>query len=72
MLDSEDKSKDDFKVFNRPESLEVLAGDFSHLPSAQVSQTQGDPFIPEAMGIQRMPRAGLLEVMESQFGSKAL
>ena len=72
MLDFEDKSKDDFKVFNRPESLEVPAGDFNHLPSTQVSQTQGDPFIPKAMGIQSMPRAGLLEVMESQSGSKAL
>ena len=30
MLDS----KDDFKVFNRSESLEVPTGDFSHLPLA--------------------------------------
>ena len=37
---------DDFEVFNRPESLEVPASDFSHLPSAQVSQIQGDPSIP--------------------------
>ena len=70
MLNSKDESKDDFEVFNRPESPKVPAGDFSHLPSAQVSLTQGDPSIPEAMGIQRKPRTGLLEVMKSQVGSK--
>ena len=70
MLNSKDESKDDFEVFNRPESPEVPAGDFSHLPSAQVSLTQGDPSIPKAMGIQCKPRTGLLEVMESQVGGK--
>ena len=65
MLDFEDESKDDFKVFNQPESPEVPTGDFSHLPLAQVSQTQGDPSIPEAMGIQRKPKTGLLKVIES-------
>ena len=34
VFDSEDESEDDFKVFNQPESPKVLAGDFSHLPSA--------------------------------------
>ena len=48
--EEEEKEKivkvDNFEVFNWPESLEVPASDFSHLPSAQVSQTQGDPSIP--------------------------
>jgi len=35
-------SEDNFKVFNRPQSPEVLIGDFSYLPSAEVSQTQGN------------------------------
>ena len=65
-------SEDDFEVFNRLESLEASTDDFSHLPLAQVSQIQEEFFIPEAMGIQRKPRAGLLGVMESQSGSKAL
>ena len=58
-------SKDNFKVFNQPQSPEEFTGDFSHLPPIEVSLTQGDLFIPEAMGIQRKPRAGLLDVMES-------
>ena len=33
VLDFEDESMGDFGVFNWPESLEVPAGDFSHLPS---------------------------------------
>ena len=41
--EEEEKEKivkvDNFEVFNWPESLEVPASDFSHLPSAQVSQT---------------------------------
>ena len=65
-------SKDNFEVFNRLKSLEASIDDFSHLPSAQVSQIQEDFFITEAMGIQRKPKAGLLGVMESQSGSKAL
>ena len=48
--EEEEKEKivkvDNFEVFNWPESLEVPANDFSHLPSAQVSQIQGDPSIP--------------------------
>ena len=59
VLDSEDKSKDNFEVFNQPESLEVPAGDFSHLPTAKLSQTQRDLPIPEAMGIKRKQRTGL-------------
>ena len=71
MFNSEDKFEDDFEVLSRPESPEVPTGDFSHLPLAQVSQTQGYPSILEAMGIQRKPRTGLLEVMKSQTGGKA-
>ena len=33
---------------------------------------QGDSSILEALGIQRKPRANLMEVMESQVGGKAL
>ena len=32
-------SKDDFEVFNRPQSPEVPTGGFNHLPPAQVSQS---------------------------------
>ena len=45
-------SEDDFEVFNRPESPEAPANDFSHLPSAKVSQSQGDSSIPKAIGIK--------------------
>ena len=44
-------SKDDFEVFNQPQSPEAFTGDFSHLPPVEVSQTQGDLSIPEATGI---------------------
>ena len=64
-------SEDDFEVFNQPQSLEALTGDFGHLPSAEVSQTQGDPIIPEALGIQRKSRTSLIEIMESQSEGKA-
>ena len=63
--------EDDFEVFNRPQSPEALTGDFSHLPLAQLSQTQGDSSVPKAMGIQRKPRASLLEIMKSQAGGEA-
>ena len=49
-------SKDDFKVFNRPQSPEVLIGDFGHLPLVEVKQMQGNLSVPEAMGIQRKAR----------------
>ena len=63
-------SEDDFEVFNRPESPEASTSDFSHLPSAQVSQIQEDFSVSKAMGIQRKPRAGLLGIMESQSENK--
>ena len=63
-------SEDDFEVFNQPESPEASTSDFSHLPSAQVSQIQEDFSVPKAMGIQRKPRAGLLGIMESQSENK--
>ena len=47
VFDSEDNSE----VFNRPQYLEAPTVDFSHLPSTQVSQTQGGSSILEAMGI---------------------
>lgn len=64
-------SEDDFEVFSQPQSQDAFTSDFNHLPPAEVSQAQGDLFIPKAMGIQCKPRAGLLDVMESQFRSKA-
>ena len=36
------------------------------------SHTQEDSSLSEAMGIQRKPKANLMEVMESQVGDKAL
>ena len=63
--------EDDFEVFNQPQSLEASTGDFSHLPSVEVSQIQGDSSVPKAMGIQCKPKIGLLEVMESQSRRKA-
>ena len=68
VLDSKDKSEDDFEVFNQPESPEVPTGDFSHLLSTKLSQTQGDLLVLEAMGIQRKQRTSLWEVMESSTG----
>ena len=34
--------EDGFEVFNQPQSPEVSISDFNHLPSAKVSQIQGD------------------------------
>jgi len=64
--------EDDFEVFNQPQSLEAPASDFGHLPSTQVSQTQGDSSIPEAMGLQRRTRSSFRDLMESQVGGNAL
>jgi len=64
-------SEDNFEVFNQPQSPEAFTGDFNHLPPAEVSQTQGDLPILEAIGIHRKPRGGLFGIMESQSGSKA-
>jgi len=41
--------EDDFEVFNQPQSPEVSAGDFSHLPLAQVSNLQETSSVPDAM-----------------------
>ena len=64
-------SKDDLEVFNRPQSLEVLTGDFGHLPSAEVSQTQRDLSVLEAIGIQHKERSTLQELLKSQAGGNA-
>ena len=50
----------DFEVFNQTQSPEAPTSYFSHLPSAQVSQTQGDSFILKAMGLQRKPKLATL------------
>ena len=65
-------SEDDFEVFNQPQSLEASTGDFSHLPLAQVIQTQGDSSIPEAMRLQRKPKMSLLDLLESHVGGNVL
>ena len=59
------KSDDDFKVFNQPQSAEVPAGDFSHLPLAQVSHTQEAPTILNTMVLQCKTRSSLLDLLES-------
>ena len=61
-------SEDDFKVFNRSQSPEAPTSDFSHLPSAQVTHTQGDSSIPEAIGLQCKPKMSLLDLLESHTG----
>ena len=65
-------SKDNFEVFNQLQSPEAPISDFSHLPSAQVSQTQEDPSISEAMGLQRKTRMSLLGLLESHAGGNIL
>ena len=42
-------SKDDFEVFNQPQSPKAPTGDFNHLPLAQVSNLQGTSSVPNAM-----------------------
>ena len=59
------ESKDDFKVFNQPQFLEVLASDFSHLPPAQVTHTQEALIVLDAMVLQCKTRSSLLDLLES-------
>ena len=65
-------SEDNFEVFNRPQSPEAPANDFSYLPSTQVSQTQGDSSIPEAIGLQRRTKSSFWDLIESSVGGNAL
>ena len=58
----------DFEVFNQTQSPEAPTSDFSHLPSAQVTHTQGDSSIPEAIGLQCKPKMSLLDLLESHTG----
>ena len=51
-------SEDNFNVFNQSESL------------AEESQIQEASPVPDIMGIQKKPRTGLLDVIESTSGSK--
>ena len=46
-------------------SLEPQVSDFSHFPLVQVSSTQEDTIVLEAIGIQCKSRTNLLDVMES-------
>ena len=64
-------SEEDFKVFNQPLSLETSIGDLDHLPPTPTSHAQEDSSISEAMGIQRKPKVGLMDVIETQPESKA-
>ena len=63
-------SEDDFKVFNRLLSPKTSIGDLSHLIPTLANHTQEGSSISEAMGIQHKPKAGLLDVIESQSESK--
>lgn len=66
------KSKDEFEVFSHYQSPEAPAEDFSHLPPSQVSHSQEDPAISDAMGIQYRTRISLRNLMKSQAEGYAL
>ena len=58
-------SKDEFKVFNKLQSLKAPTGDFSDLPLAQASHTQEALSIPNAMVLQHKTRTSLLDLLEA-------
>ena len=61
-------SEDNFEVFNQPQSLEAPAGDFSHLPPAQVSNLQETSSVPNAMVLQHKTKTSFLDLLESHAG----
>ena len=61
-------SEDDFEVFNQPQSLEALVGDFSHLLPTKVSHTQEALIVLDVMVLQRKTRSSLLDLLESHAG----
>ena len=58
-------SKYDFEVFNLLSSSESPVGDLSLLPLAQVSHSQEDPTISDAMAIQHRTKSSLWDLIES-------
>ena len=64
--------EDDFEVFNQPQSPKVPAGDFSHLPPAQVSRLQEALIVPDAIVLQHKTRLSLLDLLESHVGGNVL
>ena len=52
-------SKDDYEVFNQPQSPKIRTDDLGHLLPTQVSHDQEATDIPDAMGIQRKSRSSL-------------
>ena len=61
-------SKENFEVFNQPQSLEIPAGDFSHLPPTQVSNLQETSSVPNAMVLQHKTKTSLLDLLEFHAG----
>ena len=64
--------EDDFEVFNQPQSPKVPAGDFSHLPPAQVSHLQEALIVLHAIVLQHKTRSSLLDLLESYAGGNVL
>ena len=64
--------KDNFEVFNQPQSPEPSAGDFSHLLPAQVSSTQEALSVPNAIVPQHKAKTSLLELLESHAWGSVL
>ena len=68
MIEVADSSKDfdeDFGAFNQSSPAESPLDPFSHLPPAQVSNSQEPSNIPEAMVLQRKTKTSLLELLKS-------
>ena len=68
MIEVANSSKDfdeDFRAFNQSSPVESLLDPFSHLPPAQVSNSQEPSNIPEAMVLQRKTKTNLLELLRS-------
>ena len=59
------ESKDDFEIFNQPLPSEPLVTNFSQLLPAQVSHTQEDSTVPNAMVIQHKSKSSLLDLLEA-------
>ena len=53
--------EEDFEVFNQLQSLKPSGPDFSHLPSAQVSNVQEALSIPNGIVLQRKSKTSLLK-----------
>lgn len=71
MIEVADSSKDfdeDFGAFNQSSPAESPLDPFSHLPPAQVSNSQEPSNIPEAMVLQRKTKTSLLELLKSYAG----